>query len=724
MIKKLMLAIGLLGLAGQTMATNEDWYRQTAISPDGNNIAFSYQGDIFIVNKSGGNATPVTLHSAYDGYPVWSNDSKQLAFASERYGNFDVFVVSANGGKAKRLTFHSSNDIPSDFDNKNKSVLFTSSRIDSVNSSQFPYGLLGELYSVATDGGLPNQISTISMEKAQYASNGRDVIYQDRKGYEDQFRKHHTSSVTRDIWLLDTKNNKRKQLTDFKGEDRNPLWSKDQKSFYYLSERSGTFNVWQQNIQNGESKQITHHKTHPVRDLSIDDNENLVYNYLGQVYRLDKNSNKSVALKINVSQDQNVNDVVYQIKGDGAKEFAVSPSGKEIAFVIRGEVFVTSVEFNTTKRITSTPEEERNVTFSPDGRSLLYAAERDGSWNLFESSLTDKKEKYFYSATAISEKILVEDGNENFQAAYSPDGKEVAYLANRQSIKIVNLKSGKKRMVLPEKYNYSYSDGDQYFQWSPDSRWLAMTYLDNSRWISEVGIVAANGKSAPINVSNSGYGDFSPQWEMDGNLLIWGSNKYGRRNHGSWGADANILGFFLNQKAYDKFNLSKEEFALIEELESDGNKADKKDKDKGKDKDDAKKEKVKPIVVDLKNISERTQRLTMHSSELGGGLLSNDGKKLYYLAKFEKGFDLWEQDYLEKSTKKLTQLSANSIDMKMDKSGENIFILADGKLSKVTLSDGKNTGISFAAGMELNPGKERSAMFEHIWRQTKQKFYV
>ncbi len=726
MIKKTLLALGLAASAGQLLAADSDWFRQTALSPDGKQVAFSYQGDIYLVSSKGGTATPLTLHSAYDGYPVWSDDGKNIAFASERYGNFDIFTISAKGGKAKRLTYHSAGDIPTDYADDN--VLFTSVRIDSAQSSQFPYGRLSELYQVSEEGGTPKQVSTIAMERAQYSDNGKQIIYQDYKGYEDAFRKHHTSSVTRDIWVLDSKKNKRTKLTEYKGEDRNPIWSSDGKSFYFLSERGGTFNVWKQNIKSGKATQITKHKTHAVRDLSMDENGNLVYNYFGEVYRLDKKSKKPKRLNISVIQDQGINDIVSQSKADGATEFAVSPNGKEVAFVIRGEIYVTSTEFNTTKQITNTPEQERNISFSSDGRSILYASERNKSWNIYQTSLTDKNEKYFFAATALKEKTIVADSDETFQPAYSPDDSEVAYIANRQSIKAINLESGDKRMVLPAKYNYSYSDGDQYFQWSPDGKWLAMTFLDNSRWISEIGIVAADGKSEPINISNSGYNDFAPRWEMDGNMLIWGSNKYGRRNHGSWGADANVLGVFLNQKAFDKFNMSKEEFALMEELEKD-KKKDKKKSDKADDKKDEKdkkddSKKTKPILVELDDINDREQRLTLHNSNLGGSALSKDGKKLYYLAQYEKGFDLWVQDYHEKSTKKLTKLGANAISMQMDKEGDNIFLLADGRLKKVSLKDGKSKGISFKANLSLNGNAERDAMFEHIWRQAKQKFYV
>jgi C-terminal processing protease CtpA/Prc len=407
------------------------------------------------------------------------------------------------------------------------------------------------------------------------------------------------------------------------------------------------------------------------------------------------------------------------VNGGSVTEFAVSPSGKEVAFVIRGEIYVTSTEFKTTKRITQTPEQERNVSFSPDGRKLIYAGERNDSWNIYETHLVNKEDLYFFAATEFSEKTIVADKDETFQPAYSPDGKEVAYLANRQSIKVINLKSKKKRLILSEKYMYSYADGDQYFAWSPDSKWIAIQYLPNKRWMNDVGIIAADGKSEPINLSSSGYSDSSPVWAMNGNALVWFSAKYGRRNHGSWGSDSNVFGIFLNQESYDKFSLTKEELALKKEFEKEA-KSDTKDKQK----DDSESEESKPIDIELRYIEDRIARLTQHSSDLSSAFLSDDGRTLYYLSKFEKGFDLWKRDFDEDKTELVTKLGATSASMHPSKDKSEAFLLVDKRLVKIELASAKQTTISFNAELLVDAEQERTYMFDHIWRQTRDKFYV
>src|SRR6266850_1005951 len=78
--------------------------RMPDISPDGKLVAFSYLGDIWVVETIGGVARPVTMHEAHEIYPAFSPDGRSIAFSSNRHGSYDVFVVSAQGGKPKRLT--------------------------------------------------------------------------------------------------------------------------------------------------------------------------------------------------------------------------------------------------------------------------------------------------------------------------------------------------------------------------------------------------------------------------------------------------------------------------------------------------------------------------------------------------------------------------------------------------------------------------------------------
>ena len=708
---------------------NPLWLRYPAISPDGNTVLFNYKGDIYSVPASGGTATPLTLSESYEFSPVWSHDGKSIAFASDRYGNFDVFVMPAGGGEAKRLTQFSGREIPSSFSADDKSVFFASHRMDPVTDAQFPVSLMVELYSVPVAGGRINIVLPTPALDATLSASGDHLIYHDIKGYESDWRKHHRSAIARDIWMYDFKTKTYTQLSQFDGEDRNPVFDSNDNDFYYLSEKSGSFNVVKSSLTNPASiTTLTHLTKHPVRFLTHARNNTLCFSYDGEVYTLQPGGEPK-KLSIRVAADgRSTLDKIVPVN-DGFTEAKLSPNGKEFAYVFRGEIFVTSMEGGVTKRITNTPWQERSVSFSPDGRKLVFAAEKDNNWNIYTISIAREQEPYFYVSTIFKEETVVATPAEEFQPSFSPDGKEVAYLENRVTLKVANLASKQTRLIMAADNNYSYADGDQYYQWSPDGKWFLVMYGPKERLFTpEVGLISANGKGEIHNLSMSGYDDFTPKWTMDGKMMIWGSDREGTLNQGGGASSGDVYGMFFSKAAFDRFNLSKEEFALVKEQE------DKDKKDKGDDKKtnpkkgggtESKKDSVtKDIAIDWAHLSERKRRLTVHTSPANDWVLSSDGEKLFYLTRFEKGNDLWVTDVRKKDTKLLAKLGANQVSMELSGDGKFLFLLLDGKVSKIDAESGKDEQVHVGGEMVLKQADEKNYIFDHSWRQFKEKFYV
>jgi len=717
MRKILFAVIAFFILVRASAQENPLWMRYPAISPDGQTILFAYKGDIYSVSARGGTAIPLTISESYEFSPVWSHDGRWIAFASDRYGNFDVFVMPATGGEARRLTYYSGGEIPSSFSADDKQVLFSASRQDLVTNAQFPTGVMSELYSVPVAGGRVSQLLPVTALSAKVNAQGDKLIYEDVKGYESDWRKHHTSAVTRDIWMYDVKTAKYTRLTPFKGEDRNPVFDANGQDFYYLSEQGGSFNIYKSQLADpSKAVALTNFSKNPVRFLTVAKDNTFCFGFDGEVYTL-KSGGQPQKVPIRIAEDGRSSiEKILPVNG-GVTEMKLSPNGKEIAFVFRGEVFVTSVEGGITKRVTNTPWQERSVSFSPDGRSILYAAEKGNSWNIYTMSISRKEEPYFYASTVLKEETVIATSAEEFQPAYSPDGKEVAYLEDRVTLKVVNLASKKSRTVLSADKNYSYSDGDQYYQWSPDSKWLLVQYgLPERVMSSEVGLVAADGKSAVVNLTLSGYDDFSPKWTMDGKMMIWGSNREGTRGQGGQAVTGDVYSLFFSKEAFDRFKLSKEEFALLKEVE---------EKKIGKDTAKAKKDSAgKEIRIDWDNLTDRKLRLTTHTSDAVDWLLSKDGEKLYYLSSFEKGYDLWMTELRTKETKLFTKLGARYGGMELSADGKSIFLLADGRITKIDANTGKSEPVAISGEMALKESEEKAYIFDHSWRQIKAKYYV
>ena len=725
MKKTLIIFIGVWLSAFQLISQEAPlWMRYPAISADGKTIAFSYKGDLYTVPANGGEAKLITIHEAFDFMPIWSPDGKFIVFASDRHGNFDIYLIPAEGGKARRLTTHSARELPCSFSPDGKFVLFSASIQDDPDNVQFPSGVLSELYKVPVEGGRIIQILSTPAEKAVMDKNQKYIIYQDRKGYESPWRKHHVSSVTRDIWLYDQEKGQHTKLTVFEGEDRNPVFSPDDDEIYYLSEGSGSFNIWKLPVMGAQNPtRITFFENNPLRFLSIANNGTLCFGYNGEIYtQAIGEEPQKVDIRIIVNEKENQEE--FMKLTSGATEMAVSPDGKQIALIIRGEVFVTSTDFKTTKRITNTPEQERSVSFSPDGKKLLYASERNGSWNLYQTKIVREEEPNFSQATILEEEPVLETEEETFQPAYSPDGNEIAYLEEREILKVINLETKQIRTILDGKYNYSYRDGDQWYQWSPDGKWFLVGFKPYTAFNSDVALVSSDGNQELENLTLSGYQDAHPKWMMKGKMMIWFTDRNGYRSHGSWGSHDDVYGMFFTQEAFDRFNLTEEETELLEEKE----KKEKKDengseKDKEKKKKEKEEEKIEPIVIDTDGIEDRKKKLTIHSSALADAVLTPDGKKLYYLSKFEKGYDLWMNDLVKKETKLVLKLNGKNGNMKMDKEGKTLFIFSGGKIMKIDTKDNKKKDISYCAEFNLNKPVEKAYMFEHVWRQVLKKFY-
>lgn len=725
-MKRKILSATLLVVALASQAQEHPlWMRYPAISPDGSTIAFSYKGDLYSVPAKGGEAHQLTTNAAYDSQPIWSPDGKHIAFASDREGSLDVYVIDAKGGAPTRLTTNSGKETPIVFKN-DSTILFSSSVMPTAKSIIFASRQFPQVYEVSIKGGRAKLYSALSMESISINKNG-DVLYHDQKGYEDPWRKHHQSPITRDIWLLS--GGKYKKITNFKGEDRTPVWAADQHSFYYLSEQDGTFNIYHRDLASGNDVQITQHKQNPVRFLTSSNNGLLCYGYDGEIYTV-KEGAQPEKVNISITTDNDTPELVRRVRTWGAKEIALSPNGKEVAFVMHGDVYVTSTQYNTTKRITDTPEQERNINFSPDGRSLVYASERNGCWQIYMAKIKNEKENLFTYSTDITEEQLVKTGITSQYPAFSPDGKEVAFYEDRSALRIINLKSKQIRTVLDGKYTYSYSDGDIWFEWSPDSKWLLSSYIGIGGWNnSDIALVKADGKEVH-NLTNSGYNDGNGKWVLDGKAMLFQSDRAGYRSHGSWGAEEDAYLMFFDLDAYNRFRMTKEELELadankdIKEKKEDEKKEEKKKKAEKKATETGKTEveKVKDLELDIDNCRDRIVRLTINSSNMNDAILSKNGDKIYYQAAFEGDYDLWCRDLKDGSTQ-LMMKGVGRGGFVADKDINNLYICNGRNIKKIELASKTTKSVDFEAPFNYKPAEERKYLFDHIWRQVADKFY-
>ncbi|MGL5682087.1 MAG: S41 family peptidase [Marinifilaceae bacterium] len=701
-MKRILSLIGALCFSAGISMAAPLWLRYPKISPSGETIAFNYKGDIYTVPTTGGEAKQLTTTPSYDYNPIWRPDGKQIAFASDRDGNMNIYVMDANGSNVRQLTHTSLREIPDSYSPDGKYIYFSALIQDPASSALYPHGSMTELYKVNTDNGAIEQVLATPADALSFSKDGKRFLYQDRKGGENNWRKHHTSSITRDIYLYDLNNSTHTPIYTNPGEDLNPVFGTNDKDVYFLSEQGQSMNVYQMDITSPNNlTKITNFKKHPVRFLSIANNGTLCMNYDGEIYTK-TNSSSPKKVDVIIPGDNILANKERVSLSSGASWSTVSPDGKQIAFIVRGNIFVTHVDFNTTKQITDTPEAEECPSFSADGRTLIYSSERNNKRDIYQATIVRPEEKYFSHATLIDEKPLMAARNsERTLPQFSPDGKEVAFIENRNNLMVYNLKSKKTRQITDISVNPS-SDGYINYEWSPNSEWFVMSVNDNKHEpYADVAIISADGQQYK-NITQSGYMDLSPRWAMNGNAILYITERFGMRNHASWGSQYDAMIAFVNQDAYDKFTMSDENYKLYKEA-------------------DTTKKKNNLIPVELEDIEKRIVRLTPNSSAMGGANITPDGETLYYLTRFEGGQDLWKSS-TRKGEYKLVSKGVGSASLLMDSKGKEMYLLG-GTLKKMNIASGAITPIAFNASFILDKTAEREYMFNRVIRQERERFY-
>ena len=487
------LAVCLLGMiAGPTAAQEPiQFARMPDISPDGKLVAFSYLGDIWVVEAIGGVARHVTMHEKHDVYPVFSPDGRHLAFSSNRHGGYDVFVVPVQGGRPTRLTHDSADDYVTSWTPDGKRVLFSSGR-----STDFPFGF--GLYTVGIAGGRVERIGVMEAREGALSPKGHLLAYVSGPG--TWYRKGYRGSSNDDIWICNAHGSNHKQLTRFNGQDNSPMWAPDGKAIYLVTEAFGTpANIVRQEIDAGGAvtsppQQLTFHKDEGVRQMRLSANgEWLVYECGADLWVMSTRSGMPRRLAIEVHADDKTNPDRMVTYTSGASEFAVSPDENHIAFVVHGEIFLMPRKGGKAKRLTEHPAFDHGIAWSPDSKKLVFLSDRNGNEDIYLLEQDDAEHPELAKAHRFKIKPLTSTPAAETAVEFSPDGKRVAFLRDGK-LCTMNPDGNDLKEVVSDGYVFDY-------QWSPDSKWLCCAKQDGS-FASELYIVPATGPTAKDPVRN------------------------------------------------------------------------------------------------------------------------------------------------------------------------------------------------------------------------------
>src|SRR5436190_23008341 len=457
-----LLSTGLMSfnVFGQTTPTPMPYFTEPSISPDLSEIAFVSGGDIWTVPAAGGDAHLLVSHAANEARPLYSPDGRRLAFISTRTGNGDIYLLTIDSGDLKRLTFDDSNDQLDAWSADGKWLYFSSTSKDISG--------MADIFRVSADGGTPMQVSADRYTTEYFSAPSPDgnsiAMVGHGFGGLQWWRKGHSHIDESEIWLMHPgATPSYEKISDGGAKELWPMWHKDGRSLYYVSDKTGAENIWL--AESGRRpRALTNFTGGRVLWPSISyDGRIIVFNRDSQIWKFDTSSGRSAAVNITRRGVPAGPAMEHLRLAEGSSELALSPDGKKAAFIVRGEIFAAAAaDGGDAARVTNTPAEESQIAWSPDSRRLVYVSDRSGVAHL-----------YLYDFGSGAETQLTNAPGADDTPRYSPDGKMIAFERGGEEIRVIEVDSKRERTVARAQLERPPLGSDVPFTWSPDSKWIA-----------------------------------------------------------------------------------------------------------------------------------------------------------------------------------------------------------------------------------------------------------
>lgn len=646
-----------------------------ALSPDGTKVSFSCFGDIWMVDSEGGRANRLTVSNSYESFSRWSPDGKWIAFESDEWGNDDIFVFPVNGSiPPKRLTYYSAYDRLLGWTPDSKEVLSRSRRNK----------ILGNVYSVSLLGETPHKFLDFDLLSIDFIS--QDTLLYSR-GVTYWWRKKYKGPASRDIWIKILPDGNSKRLVEFEGRDAYPMFSPLTRKIYFLSNRGpeNINNIWKMNIDGKSLEQVTFFGEEIHFPSISEDGRIIAFTSMGTLYTLDLETKevKRVPVTIPLAY-KNAKEEFQKFSGE-VSEFAISPSEEEIAFVIRGEIFIGELKdkgrIDNIKQITYTHAPEKDISWHPTEEKLVFSSLRDGDFDIYVIE-PEREEKFFKDLSFKTKKIFNTDETE-YRPIYSPDGEKISYLKSHGQLWVMD-NNGRDRTILTEESDVLWVD------WAPDSRWITFsrTALE---WREDVFVVRLDPRAKPINISNHPNDDYKPMWSSDGRRIAYAS----RDNIGNlW-----IKYVFLFKEDEDRDQKYWEE--NLDSLKA-----------------------PEMIEIDFLDIEDRIHTITKVQAGYYYIAQSPRGDRFAFRSENLGNDDVWTVDLFGDELLQLTKSNVKPKQIYISRDAKKVYYLSEsGNMGVVSVESPNPKILSFSIEMKIDRKKEREETFKEAWWIIKDGFY-
>lgn len=696
-MKSFFFALFCLGF-GILLTAQAPVLHEPAVSPDGSQLAFSYQGDIWAVPLNGGVANRLTIHESYESEPVWSPDGQRIAFVGNRFGNDDIFVTTTAAGTPQRLTEHSTADYSPRWMGNNE-VLFSTNRLFVQVERN------AETYKAKLGGGTPVRYLDEVGNQATPSPDGRYIAFV--RGGCRISREAYRGPANRDIWVYDRQAGTYTEITADEGQDYHPQWTTDGK-LIFLSARDGRYNLYSTTPTKGGTKtQLTKFKEWGIRNYSISaDGKTIAIEQAASILVSKDGGKKFSPVNISVGSDFKFYPTEEKTL-TSVSSFAISPNGKYLSMVSRGEVFIKPNDKDKSRgrNVSNHPYNDEASAWLNDSMLLFVSDMANNAPALLLCKSKENEPANLYQSFQFdkTEILRLPNGISGFEL--SPQRDQLAVVEGRGNLYVYDIDSTG-RLSNPKTLieGWDYPGG---LAWSPDGKWLAYS-LSDLDFNEEIYIHAADNSRPPVNVSMHPRSDRSPVWSPDGSKLGFVSI----RNNGN----DDVWFVWLRQEDYEKTQRDWEEADEWETTEKD---------DKQKDK---KKDEVEPIIIDFADIHERLVQVTSLPGNEGSPVIGPKGEFFYFTtnngsrAGSEGDADVMK---IKWDGSEMTTLLANTRvrGLLLDPEMKQLYMNLRGKVASTSLDKGKAETQAFEGKMTLDHVAERTQMLEDGWRALAAGFY-
>ncbi|MDP4266204.1 MAG: PDZ domain-containing protein [Bacteroidota bacterium] len=677
----------------------------------GNQIAFTYAGDLYSVPRTGGLARKLTNDIGFEMFARFSPDGSKIAFTSQYDGNSEVYIIPAEGGKPQRLTYTATlhrDDVADRMGPNNIVMCWRDNNSVVYRSRKKTFNdFKGQLFVANINGGISEELPLPCGGFCSYSPDGKKLAY-NRIFREFRTWKYYKGGMADDISIYDFDSKKTENITNNVAQDIFPMWKGD--FIYFLSDRDRTMNLFSYNTKTKETKKLTNFTEYDIKFPSLGDNE-IVFENGGYIYVYDINSAKADKVSIIISDD-NLYGGKEELK-DASKNIessAISPDGKRVAFIARGDLYTVPAKTGITKNLTKTSGvHERNADWSPDGRYLAYISDETG-----------EDEIYIRENDWNSKSIQLTNGDKNYKYSirWSPDSKKIMWSDKMMRLQFVDIDS-KKVTLVDKTIDGEYSD----YQWSPDSKWIAFPRPDRSAQTKIYLYELATGTKTAV--TDGWYGSGSPSFSRDGKYLFFTSNRdfnpiysWTEWNH-AYVDMTKIYLVTLSKDTQSPFQPIDDEVAVKKEEKKDNSAKDKvrKEKEVKKESDEV------TVKVDLDGITGRIIGLPVEASSYWSLQPLGDG--IYYMKGGFKDSKASIKYYDLKDKKETVIGQINGFDISSD--GKKMLVANDGKYF---VTDVPKTSLELKDAIDLSGMKtnvdlrlEWAQIYNESWRQMRDFFY-